>query len=61
MDDGASILAGFVASATSYTVVKVGLGGCQWATNGSSNRSIAQATDATFLTDLQGLVGGTPM
>jgi hypothetical protein len=58
MDDGASILAGFVDSATSSIVVKVGLRGCQWATNGSSNRSTAQATDAAFLTDLQKLVSG---
>jgi len=51
-DDGSSILAVFVASATSYTVVQVQLRGCRVASNGR----IGQVADAVFVTDLQDLV-----
>jgi hypothetical protein len=53
---GESILAGFVAI-TSYTVVKVELLGCGLATNGSIIRDTYQATDPTFVTDLEALTG----
>jgi hypothetical protein len=58
MDDGTSVLARFVASATSHTVVKVGLRGCEWTTNGSINCRTAQVIDTTFLARLQGLISG---
>lgn len=58
-DDGSSILASFVASATSYAVVKVELRGCQFATNGIvAGRITNSPKDTTFLADLQHLVAG---